>query len=420
MTGHSRRWGIAIATLLLAFGVAFGAPPLSAQELPPDVQVDRLMVQADRQIGNGQYAAALRTLDRILELQEQHDLELPEPFWMTRAEVAVGAEDYLEAMASVTQYLELAGREGEQYEAALELLDEAIAAGCTPERMTATLESVQACLAAGADPNGVGEDGRTTLDWAAERADPGITAALIAAGADPAVAAAAAASVALALFRSADAARRMLQQAVYFECDAEKDYSPRRPELDACSALTPATVAALLAKAEILRANPGVRLRMEGHTDERGTSEANIRLGNERAEAVIQFLTNFGLSGDRFTSVSYGEEQPAMQDSNEEAWALNRRVEFVITAGGDSIVGASPVPEGMICTVDRSSDPCWMELAGRLGCCLWRDAPREGETVTWSGECSDGFARGIGTPPEIQLDRLMILDETWALHRHRG
>ncbi len=125
--------------------------------------------------------------------------------------------------------------------------------------------------------------------------------------------------------RAAAAARGTVQQTVYFGYDE--------------STITMATEAALRAKVEVLRANPGVRLRMEGHADERGTSEYNIALGNERAESVIQFLTNFGLSGDRFTSVSYGEEQPAMQGSNDEAWALNRRVEFVITAGGDAIVG---------------------------------------------------------------------------------
>lgn len=126
--------------------------------------------------------------------------------------------------------------------------------------------------------------------------------------------------------RAAAAARRTLQQPVYFDYDE--------------STIMAASEAALRAKVEVLRANPGVRLRMEGHADERGTSEYNIALGNERAESVIQFLTNFGLSGDGFTSVSYGEEQPAMQGSNEESWALNRRVEFVITAGGDSIVGS--------------------------------------------------------------------------------
>ncbi len=171
---------------------ALVAVPAAAQELPPEIQMDRYMVQVDREIGGEQYAAVLRTLDRILELQGAHGLELPESFWMKRAEVALGAEEYLEAIASATRYLEVAGREGGLHVAALELLDGAIAQGCAPERMTETLESLRACLAAGADPNGADEDGRTTLDWAAEREDPGIRTALVAAGADPAVAAAAA------------------------------------------------------------------------------------------------------------------------------------------------------------------------------------------------------------------------------------
>ena len=150
------------------------------------------MVQADRQIRNEQYAAALRTLELILELREAHDLELPESFWMKRGEVAMGAGDYAEAMASVSRYLELVGRAGERYAEALELLDQAVEEGCAPERMTETLESVRACLALGADPNGMDAGRRTTLDWAAERHDPAITAALVEAGADSALAAAAA------------------------------------------------------------------------------------------------------------------------------------------------------------------------------------------------------------------------------------
>ena len=125
-TRHKATQTILVIAALGAI-LATYAPPAAAQELPPEIQIDRLMVQADRQIATGQYGAALRTLDRILELQEEYDLELPQPFWMKRAEVATGAEDYLEAMASATRYLELAGREGEHYAAALELLDEAIA-----------------------------------------------------------------------------------------------------------------------------------------------------------------------------------------------------------------------------------------------------------------------------------------------------
>ena len=190
MEYHWRNAMKGITVIALTLPLPLGSAPAAAQELAPQVQVDRLMVQVDRQIAAEQFGAALLTLDRILELREQHNLELPEPFWMKRAEVAAGEEDYREVIASATRYLEFAGREGEHYEEALELLDAAIARGCTPERMTETLESVQACLAAGADANRIGEDGWTTLDWAAEREDPGITAALIAGGADPAVAAA--------------------------------------------------------------------------------------------------------------------------------------------------------------------------------------------------------------------------------------
>ena len=125
--------------------------------------------------------------------------------------------------------------------------------------------------------------------------------------------------------RRAAAARATVTETVYFDYDE--------------SAIRMDTQSMLRAKLDILRANPGLQLRMEGHADERGTSEYNIALGNERARSVIEFFTGFGLGADRFTSVSYGEEQPAMQGSNEDAWSLNRRVEFVITAGGNTIVG---------------------------------------------------------------------------------
>ena len=187
-------WRVALTVSNL---LALFAAPASAQELPPEIRMDRYMVQADRQIRNEQYAAALRTLDLILELREAHDLELQESFWMKRGEVALEAGDYTEAMSSVTRYLEIAGRAGEQYTEALELLDQAVEQGCAPERMTETLESVRACLALGADPNGVDENGRSSLDWAAERNDPAVEAALVAAGADPAVAAAVAREAAI-------------------------------------------------------------------------------------------------------------------------------------------------------------------------------------------------------------------------------
>ena len=189
---------------------ALAGAPATAQELPPEVRMDRYMVQVDRQVGNNQYAAALRTLDLVLELQETSGLELPESFWMKRAEVAMGAGDPREAIASVSRHLETAGRDADRYEEALELLDQAVERACSPERMTESLASLQTCLALGADPNGADENGRTTLDWAGERGDPAIRAALVEAGADSAVAAAAAQSRPGTVFRDCSACPAMV------------------------------------------------------------------------------------------------------------------------------------------------------------------------------------------------------------------
>jgi peptidoglycan-associated lipoprotein len=93
----------------------------------------------------------------------------------------------------------------------------------------------------------------------------------------------------------------------------------------------------LRAKIPILQASPAVRLRLEGHADERGSTEYNLALGTRRAESVRQFLSNFGVAADRFTITSYGEERPRALGAGESAWAQNRRVEFVITAGENQI-----------------------------------------------------------------------------------
>ncbi len=124
--------------------------------------------------------------------------------------------------------------------------------------------------------------------------------------------------------RRAEMARQTLTEIVYF------DYDEATIRSDA--------EAKLREKIDILRRNPGVELRMEGHADERGTSEYNVALGNERAESVIRFISGFGLGADRFSAVSYGEARPMVEGSGERAWARNRRVEFVVTAGGDDIV----------------------------------------------------------------------------------
>jgi peptidoglycan-associated lipoprotein len=96
-------------------------------------------------------------------------------------------------------------------------------------------------------------------------------------------------------------------------------------------------------KLGILRANPGLRIQITGHADERGSDEYNLALGNRRALAARQYLIDRGISGDRISTNSLGEERPLDPRSNEEAWARNRRDEFSITAGGDVL----RAPSGM-------------------------------------------------------------------------
>jgi peptidoglycan-associated lipoprotein len=95
-----------------------------------------------------------------------------------------------------------------------------------------------------------------------------------------------------------------------------------------------AGVALVAAHARYLAANPGTRVRLEGHTDERGSREYNIGLGERRAQAVRRALMLQGALDGQLSTVSYGEERPAAPGHDEEAWAKNRRVEIVYLAGG--------------------------------------------------------------------------------------
>lgn len=97
--------------------------------------------------------------------------------------------------------------------------------------------------------------------------------------------------------------------------------------------LTPAAQRILDAKAELLRQEPGLSLRIEGHADERGSDEYNLALGNRRAAAAKRFLLQRGINPNQLATASYGEEQPADAGRGESAWAANRRDEFRITAG---------------------------------------------------------------------------------------
>lgn len=87
--------------------------------------------------------------------------------------------------------------------------------------------------------------------------------------------------------------------------------------------------AVLQAHARYLSGHPASRVRLEGHADERGSREYNIGLGEKRAQSVRSVLLLQGAVSDQIVTVSFGEERPAAIGSDEEAWALNRRVEIV-------------------------------------------------------------------------------------------
>ena len=82
-----------------------------------------------------------------------------------------------------------------------------------------------------------------------------------------------------------------------------------------------------------LKANPQAKVEIEGHCDERGTSEYNFALGAKRAESVKRYLIDLGISPGRVSTISYGEELPLCKEQNEACWAKNRRAHFVVRSG---------------------------------------------------------------------------------------
>ena len=101
--------------------------------------------------------------------------------------------------------------------------------------------------------------------------------------------------------------------------------------------LRPDDKATLDAKIPILQANTGVTIRISGHTDERGSDEYNLALGQRRAAAAKAYLVQHGIADARIETISYGEERPVAQGSDEGAYSQNRRAEFEITAGGNNL-----------------------------------------------------------------------------------
>lgn len=93
--------------------------------------------------------------------------------------------------------------------------------------------------------------------------------------------------------------------------------------------IKPEYVPVVAAHAKFLNGNAQRKVRLEGHSDERGSREYNIGLGERRAQAVRRALMLQGVTENQITTVSYGEERPAVQGSDESAYAKNRRVELV-------------------------------------------------------------------------------------------
>jgi peptidoglycan-associated lipoprotein len=95
--------------------------------------------------------------------------------------------------------------------------------------------------------------------------------------------------------------------------------------------------AILDAKVPILNTNPGIRIRVEGNCDRRGSDEYNLALGQRRAAAAKRYLTDHGIDAGRIDIISYGAERPVAEGDSEDAYSQNRRDEFAIVAGGDNL-----------------------------------------------------------------------------------
>jgi len=102
---------------------------------------------------------------------------------------------------------------------------------------------------------------------------------------------------------------------VYFDFDKHELTSQGRETLNA--------------NGRILKENTAIRLTIEGHCDERGTTQYNLALGEKRARAAMNYLASLGIESGRMEIVSYGKERPFMMGHDEASWAQNRRAHFV-------------------------------------------------------------------------------------------
>jgi peptidoglycan-associated lipoprotein len=123
------------------------------------------------------------------------------------------------------------------------------------------------------------------------------------------------------------AATAALTATIYFDYDRSDITDDARAKLDQ--------------KVPVLTQNTGVRIRIAGHTDSRGSDEYNLALGQRRAAAAKRYLTDRGVDGSRIEIVSFGEERPTCTDESEGCWSRNRRDEFEITGGQITAVQTS-------------------------------------------------------------------------------
>jgi peptidoglycan-associated lipoprotein len=93
-----------------------------------------------------------------------------------------------------------------------------------------------------------------------------------------------------------------------------------------------AAKAALKNNAELMKKNASLKVQIEGHCDQRGGIQYNIALGEKRANSTRKYLEDMGVEGDRLTIISFGKEKPLDQATSEEAYAKNRRANFVLTS----------------------------------------------------------------------------------------
>ena len=107
---------------------------------------------------------------------------------------------------------------------------------------------------------------------------------------------------------------RFINQDIFFEFDS--------------SSLSTEAQTILKAKAEWMARNPHLNIIIEGHCDNRGTTEYNLALGERRAESVKRFMQDLGIADNRIRTISFGEERPLAPGNDEDAWAKNRRAHF--------------------------------------------------------------------------------------------